>query len=203
MVELTVRRGVLLFIGLWLFALLWGRAWMFAEVWGQESSQAKEFIATDKRCVADHEYQHDAPTTCMRATVEKDRWPLLRAVGIVFERTYLCGAAPCGDVVRSIFDSWSALVVLVAISVTGTCIVCSGMFKRAEQGYYAPQAPRYPENAYGVNGPAIMVGYDGDAHVPLQLPPGQQGGEGPWGRRFAGYVSYLGGARRDPHQKLI
>ncbi len=143
MVEITVRRAVLLVIGLWLSALLWGRLSMFSEVWSQEHAFAREFIATDKRCVSDHEYLHDAPVTCIRASVEKGRWPLLRAVGIVFERTYLCGSAPCTDFLRAILDSWSALAVIIAISVTGTCIVCSGLFKRAEQGYYAPQPQRY------------------------------------------------------------
>lgn len=192
MVELTVRRAVLLFIGLWLFGLLWGRLSMFAEVWTQEGAQAKEFIATNKRCVGDHDFLHDAPTTCMRAMIEKDRWPLLRAIGIVFERSYLCGSAPCTDLLRAILESWSALAVIIAVSVTGTCIVCSGLFKRVEQGYYGPQQPRYQENAYGVNGPAVMIGHD---HVPIELDYTPA-----WRDRFAGYVPLLGNRQ---HEKLI
>ena len=183
--------------------MLWGRLSMFATVWTQESSQAKEFIATNKRCVSDHEYLHDAPTTCMRAMVEKDRWPMLRAVGIVFERTYLCGSAPCTDVMRTILDSWSGLAAIIAVSVTATCFVCSGLFKRAEQGYYTPQPqPRYNENAYGINnGPAVMIGYD-QQPVALQLPAGQAGAYPNWRRNLAGYIPLLG---REPqqHEKLI
>ncbi len=203
MVEVTVRRVCLLVIGLWLFALLWGRLSMFSEVWSQEHAFAREFIATNERCVNDHGYQHDAPMTCVRASVEKDRWPLFRAVGIVFERTYLCGAIPCTDLLRAILESWSALAAIIAVSVTATCFVCSGIYKRAEQGYYTPApALRHHENAYGINnGPAVMIAYD-DPAVALQLPSSATTDYPTWRRNLAAYVPLLAGAQRQ-HEKLI
>jgi hypothetical protein len=187
-----LRTTILGVAGIWIFALGWSRLSMLSDVWTKEYKAAGEFAATHQRCIRDHTFQHDAPETCQTADVEKSRWPFLRSVGVVFDRTHSCVNYPCSDILRSIFDSWAGLVFVCAIGITATFVVCSRVMLGAERGEYGRHSGPGP-NAWQTQG-ANMVAYDtypGAAVLHLPPPPGHHPDSGAFQRVASLVYGYL------------
>lgn len=197
-----VKRVLSILVGLFVFAIIWGRGSLFWDVWTKEADAARELGVIHIKCLRDHEFLHSAPKVCEKAKDEHRRWPFVRSIGIVIDSTHSCINYPCSDLLRGVFDTWAGIIVVAVIAFTVTFVFATRAVSKYETRQYNRQYEPSP-NAWRRQG-AVMVAYDNSpGTTTLHLPYAEPERYPSINRvmaQIAGYIP-MGGEREKP--KLI